>query len=162
MNFPTSQPVSTFLQQRPPPALFTDCFFTYTRINGLCKPIDRIADSVDPFELANNPNQIPSTNIAQDVHQSVAVLHEIQKSIYSSLTPTQTTLFTIYHNLLLSIARYLSQTDSIPQPMPAPRLSYSQSPPQRAYQLLKILLAFCFFFNTALRLHQCFCCLLDN
>jgi hypothetical protein len=130
MNFPASQPISTFLQQRPPPAIPTNCFFTYTCINGLRKPIDRIADSIDPFELANNPNQIPSTNIAQDVHQSVAALHDIQKSIYSSLTPTQTTLFTTYHNLLLSIPRYLSQTDNIPQPMPAPRLRYCQTPPQ--------------------------------
>ncbi len=130
MNFPYSQPVTTFLQQRPPPVLPTDCFFTYTRINSLCKSIDLIADSNDPFELANNPNQIPSTNIAQDIHQSVAALHDIQKSIYSSLTPTQTTLFTTYHNLLLSIARYLSQTDNIPQPMPAPRVRYSQTPPQ--------------------------------
>jgi hypothetical protein len=103
MNFPNTQPISTFIQQRPPPAIPTDCFFTYTRITSLCKPIDRIADSIDPFELANNPNQIPSSNIAQDIHQSVASLHDIQKSIYSSLTPTQTTVFTTYHNLLLSI-----------------------------------------------------------
>jgi hypothetical protein len=130
MNFCTSQPISTFLQHRPPPALPTDCFFTYTRITSLCKPIDGIADSIDPFELANNPKQIPSSNIAQDVHQSVASLHDIQKSIYSSLTPTQTTLYMTYHNLLLSIARYLSQTENIPQPMPAPRICYSQTPPQ--------------------------------
>jgi hypothetical protein len=96
----------------------------------LCKPIDRIADSIDPFELANNPNQIPSSNIAQDIHQSVASFHDIQKSIYSSLTPTQTTVLTTYHNLLLSIARYLSQTENIPQPMPAPKIRYSQSPQQ--------------------------------
>ncbi len=130
MNFPSTQPISTFIQQRPPPAIPTDCLFTYTRINSLCKPIDRIADSIDPFELANNPNQVPSSNIAQDIHQSVASLHDIQKSIYSSLTPTQTTVFTTYHNLLLSIARYLSQTENIPQPMPAPRIRYSQSPQQ--------------------------------
>jgi hypothetical protein len=130
MNFPTSQPVTTFLQQRPPPNLPTDCFFTYTSINSLCKPIDRITDSIDPFELANNPNQIPSTNIALDIHQSVAALHDIQKSIYSSMTPTQTTFFTTYHNLLLSIARYLAQSDNIPQPMPAPTVRYSQTPPQ--------------------------------
>jgi hypothetical protein len=130
MNFPNSQPISKFLQQRPPPAIPTDCFFIYTCINSLCKPIDRIADSIDPFELANNPNQIPSSNIAQDIHQSVNSLNDIQKSIYSSLTPTQTTLFTTYHNLLLSIARYLSQTGNIPQPMPAPRIRYSQTPPQ--------------------------------
>jgi hypothetical protein len=130
MNFPNSQPISKFLQQRPPPAIPTDCFFTYTRIISLCKPIDRIADSIDPFELANNPNQIPSSNIAQDIHQSVNSLNDIQKSIYSSLTPTQTTLFTTYHNLLLSTARNLSQTGNIPQPMPAPRIRYSQTPPQ--------------------------------
>ena len=130
MNFPSNQPISTFIQQRPPPAIPTDCLFTYTRINSLCKPIDRIADSIDPFELANNPNQIPSSNIAQDIHQSAASLHDIQKSIYSSLTPTQTTVFTTYHNLLLSIARYLTQTENIPQPMPAPRIRYSQSPQQ--------------------------------
>jgi hypothetical protein len=70
MNFPTPQPISTFLQQRPPPALPTDCFFTYTRITSLCKPIDRIANSIDPFELANNPNQIPSSNIV-----TVRLLH---------------------------------------------------------------------------------------
>ncbi len=68
MNYPTSKPITMFLQQRPPPALPTDCFFTYTRINSLSKPIDQIADSIDPFELANNPNQIPSTNIAPDIH----------------------------------------------------------------------------------------------
>ena len=55
MNFPNNQPISTFIPQRPPPAIPTDCLFTYTRINSLCKPIDRIADSIDPFELANNP-----------------------------------------------------------------------------------------------------------
>ena len=107
MNYPPSQPIATFLQQRPPPTAQTDCFFTYTRISSQCKPIDRIADSIDPFELANNPNQIPSSNIAQDVHHSVNTLHDIQKSIFSSLTPTQTTLFTTYHNLLMSISRYL-------------------------------------------------------
>ena len=79
MNFPSTQPISTFIQQRPPPAIPTDCLFTYTRINSLCKPIDRIADSIDPFELANNPNQIPSSNIAHDIHQSVSSLHDIQK-----------------------------------------------------------------------------------
>ncbi len=57
MNYPSSQPIATFLQQRPPPTAQTDCFFTYTRISSQCKPIDRIADSIDPFELANNPNQ---------------------------------------------------------------------------------------------------------
>ena len=56
--------------------------FTYTRISSQCKPIDRIADSIDPFELANNPNQIPSSNIAQEVHHSVNTLHDIQKSIF--------------------------------------------------------------------------------
>jgi hypothetical protein len=81
MNFAPSQTTNTFLQQRPPPAFTTDCFFTYTRISSLCKPIDQIADSIDPFELANNPNKIPSSNIAQDIHQSVATLHNIQKSV---------------------------------------------------------------------------------
>ncbi len=129
MNYPSSQPMSTFLQQRPPPAVPTDCFYTYTCISSQCKPIDRIADSIDPFELANNPNQIPSSNIAQDVHHSVNTLHDIQKSIFSSLSPTQTTLFTTYHNLLVSISRYLSQSENIPQPMPAPRIRYT--PPQQ-------------------------------
>jgi hypothetical protein len=90
-----SQPTNTFLQQRPPPVVPTDCFYTYTRISSQCKTIDRIADSIDPFELANNPNQIPSSNIAQEVHHSVNTLYEIQKSIFSSLTPTQTTLLTV-------------------------------------------------------------------
>ena len=78
MNYPPSQPIPTFLQQRPPPTAQTDCFFTYTRISSQCKPIDRVADSIDPFELANNPNQIPSSNIAQDVHHSVNTLHDIR------------------------------------------------------------------------------------
>ncbi len=125
MNYPPSQPIPTFLQQRPPPTAQRDCFFTYTRISSQCKPVDRIADSIDPFELANNANQIPSSNIAQDVHHSVNTLYDIQKSIFSSLTPTQTTLFTTYHNLLVSISRYLSQSENIPQPMPAPRIRYS-------------------------------------
>ena len=84
MNFPSSQPIGTFIQQRPPPAIPTDCLFTYTRINSLCKPIDRIADSIDPFELANNPNQIPSSIlpkifISQLLHfmifKRVSILH---------------------------------------------------------------------------------------
>ena len=79
MNYPPSQPIATFLQQRPPPTAQTDCFFTYTRISSQCKPVDRIADSIDPFELANNTNQIPSSNIAQDVHHSVNTLYDIQK-----------------------------------------------------------------------------------
>ena len=78
--------------------------------------------------VTNNPNQIPSSNIAQDVHHSVNTLYDIQKSIFSSLTPTQTTLFTTYHNLLVSISRYLSQSENIPQPMPAPRIRYSPPP----------------------------------
>ena len=128
MNYPPSQPIATFLQQRPPSTPQTDCFFTYNRISSQCKPVDRIADSIDPFELANNPNQIPSSNIAQDVHHSVNTLYDIQKSIFSSLSPTQTTLFTTYHNLLVSISRYLSQSENIPQPMPAPRIRYSPPP----------------------------------
>ena len=119
--------LSTFFprpQQIQPTA---DCLTTYATTHSLCKPIDKISDSIDPFEIANNPLQKPSVNIAQDVQHAVFQLYEIQKSIYTTLTPTQSNLLSTYHNLLVSISRYMSQAENLPQPSPAPRMRYQQT-----------------------------------
>ena len=115
-----------------PPPINPDSFQTYNHVYLICKPVDRIAESIDPYELAQNPAIKPSTNIAQDLTYATNSLFEVQKSLYTSFNPTQMNLFSTYHNLLLAIARFLANQETIIQPtalrnrFPPPRL---QLPP---------------------------------
>ncbi len=92
-----------------------DSLFAYTHITQLCKSADRISDTIDPYEISNNPNSHPSTNVAHDLRNAVLHLYEVQKQIYPTLTPTQTTVLTSYHNLLSSVSRYLTNAETVPQ-----------------------------------------------
>lgn len=118
MNISThNSPLAT---PAPPQTVQLDTFVNYNNVHIICRPIDRISDSLDPFHLANHPGQKPSSSPTQDLHYAVNTLHEVQRNLYPTFTPTQITLVTTYQTLLTSVARYLSTVENLPLPIPTP------------------------------------------